>query len=128
MYICVGYPDGSKGYKLFDFATNKMIRSRDVIFAEDDFQMLGAKDQPDELFLEYWHFNVDGVDISDGPSSNVAVGETESDDADVDVSVLDGLRRSDRVRSTPDRYGEWMEYASLAVNGEYEPQSYSEAM
>ena len=90
--------------------------------------MLGAKDQPDELFLEYWHFNVDGVDISDGPSSNVAVGETESHDADVDVSVLDGLRRSDRVRSAPDRYGEWMEYASLAVNGEDEPQSYSEAM
>ena len=113
--VFVGYPDGGKGYKLFDFTRNKMIRSRDVIFSEDDFQMLlSDKDQPDELFPDFWYFNVDGVDISDSPPSIVVVDETET--------VSDGLRRSDRDRSAPDRYGEWMEYASLAVNGEDEPK------
>ena len=33
----VGYPDGTKGYKLYDVKTRRFIRSRDVIFAENEF-------------------------------------------------------------------------------------------
>ena len=36
--IFVGYPSGSKGYKLYNPETKKMIRSRDVIFLENSFQ------------------------------------------------------------------------------------------
>ena len=35
--IFMGYPEGTKGYKFFDFSTGKFIRSRDVIFIEEDF-------------------------------------------------------------------------------------------
>ena len=35
--IFVGYPAGTKGYKLFDISTGDFVRSRDVVFAEEDF-------------------------------------------------------------------------------------------
>ena len=33
--VSVGYPQGAKGYKLFELSTEGFIRSRDVIFAEE---------------------------------------------------------------------------------------------
>ena len=35
--LFVGYPDGTKGYKLYDLKKQYFIRSRDVIFAEKEF-------------------------------------------------------------------------------------------
>ena len=35
--IFVGYPEGVKGFKLYDPVTHKFIRSRDVIFLEKNF-------------------------------------------------------------------------------------------
>ena len=41
--IFVGYPDSTKGYKLFDPVTHKFIRSRDVVFVEGKFQDFGEE-------------------------------------------------------------------------------------
>ena len=35
--VFVGYPDGTKGYKLYDLKSRRFIRSRDVIFVEKEF-------------------------------------------------------------------------------------------
>ena len=35
--VFVGYPEGTKGYKLYDPSTRKFIRSRDVVFVERKF-------------------------------------------------------------------------------------------
>ena len=35
--IFVGYPEGTKGYKLYDLTSKRFIRSRDVIFCEQKF-------------------------------------------------------------------------------------------
>ncbi|MCO5590392.1 hypothetical protein L7F22_044362 [Adiantum nelumboides] len=44
--ILVGYSSGSKGYKLYNPATNKIFESRDVIFAEPTAQPMVAFDVP----------------------------------------------------------------------------------
>ncbi|MCO5549929.1 hypothetical protein L7F22_003406 [Adiantum nelumboides] len=44
--IFVGYSSGSKGYKLYHPATNKIFESRDVIFAETTAQPMVAFDVP----------------------------------------------------------------------------------
>ncbi|MCO5563862.1 hypothetical protein L7F22_017512 [Adiantum nelumboides] len=44
--IFVGYSSGSKGYRLYNFATNKIFESRDVIFAETTPQPMVAFDVP----------------------------------------------------------------------------------
>ncbi|MCO5568254.1 hypothetical protein L7F22_021951 [Adiantum nelumboides] len=45
--IFVGYSSGSKGYKLYNPATNKIFESRDVIFAKTIAQPIVAFDVPD---------------------------------------------------------------------------------
>ena len=35
--IFVGYPDGTKGYKVFNISNGKFYRTRDVLFNENDF-------------------------------------------------------------------------------------------
>ena len=37
--VFLGYTDGVKGYRLWDPTANKIVISRDVIFAEDKMQM-----------------------------------------------------------------------------------------
>ncbi|MCO5570135.1 hypothetical protein L7F22_023852 [Adiantum nelumboides] len=44
--IFVGYSSGSKGYRLYNPATNKIFESRDVIFAETTAQSMVAFDVP----------------------------------------------------------------------------------
>jgi hypothetical protein len=41
--VFVGYPEGTKGYKLFDLSTKSFIRSRDVIFDEKKFNEFNSK-------------------------------------------------------------------------------------
>ena len=41
--IFVGYPDGTKGFKLYNLTTKKFIRSRSVLFCEDKFHDFEGK-------------------------------------------------------------------------------------
>ena len=38
MCIFIGYPEGTKGFKLYDMSTKEFIRSRDVVFDEERFR------------------------------------------------------------------------------------------
>ena len=51
--IFVGYPDGTKGFKLYDLTKGAFIRSRDVIFEErtfHEFKRQKSSEQNSEFF------------------------------------------------------------------------------
>ena len=76
--VFVGYPEGKKGYKLYNPATRKMITSRDVIFAESEFEYRGVtENEPDELLPEMW-FKMNITDNENVENSNI--GEAEDVD------------------------------------------------
>ena len=56
--IFVGYPGGSKGYKVYNRDTKKFLRSRDVVFLENSFghkSLEGEKDA--NLLINESYFN-----------------------------------------------------------------------
>lgn len=68
--IFVGYPEGTKGYRLFNLSSNRFIRSRSVIFHEEKFHDFNTKleskewinilpddDNADEIVTEEQHVN-----------------------------------------------------------------------
>ena len=50
--VSVGYPQGTKGYKLFNLSTKGFIHSRDVIFAEEQFHDF-SDEQSSAVDLEF---------------------------------------------------------------------------
>ena len=119
--IFVGYPDGSKGYKVYVPAKRQMVRSRDVKFVEDKFDSTSSesRDAPSELLLESQYF------------CSGTVG-----DADY---ARPAVRSSSRVRNQPERYGESVAVAetvktdvrTVAVDqrtAEPDPKTYKQAV
>jgi hypothetical protein len=49
--VFIGYPMGTKGYKMYDVENGKIVTSRDVIFVENVFPFAKIKSQVDP-----WHF------------------------------------------------------------------------
>ena len=68
--VFVGYPEGTKGYKLFDLSTKSLIRSRDVIFDEKKFNEFNSKH-------------------SSKPSSDFYYPASVADEKDADDQVAD---------------------------------------
>ena len=66
--VFVGYPDGTRGYKLFNLSSGSFTRSRDVIFAEKTFHD----------FTENKMLNGDNVNLGE-QADNQPVGETFED-------------------------------------------------
>ena len=65
--IFVGYPQGTKGYKLYDLNSKLFLRSRNVIFHEDkfhDFQSNNVNNEKDIIFQEL-NESGDGIELSD---------------------------------------------------------------
>ena len=50
------YPDGTKGFELYNLSSGSFIRSRDMIFAENSFYDFAGetKQQADLLFPDTW--------------------------------------------------------------------------
>eukprot|EP00794_Sanderia_malayensis_P011707 gene11707-biopygen9383 len=130
--IFVGYPTGSKGYKLFDPETRKMIRSRDVIFMENSFgddslkkedisYQLLPDDKGGEVTMETGHDNVEATNIE-------FRNQEHQEEREIELSQ----RQSQRVRQPPERYGiitgDWWNYASIAVSNHDEPRNIAEAL
>ena len=131
--VFVGYPEGSKGNKIFLPNSGKMIRSRDVKFLEHQFPTeVRNPDQPAELLFEPQYFcqppaqsNNDEF-ITCPLVSNDTDADIDQDDRGVDLrSSLQDLARPMRIRREPDRYGEWAA-AAEAVNPD--PKTYKQAM
>ena len=140
--IFIGYPEHSKGYKLYDPGSGKMVRSRNVIFVEDDFKdnNVSRERQPKDLLKDVEfvdnetndmvvRFETDDIEVNDLPRDEVMeedmndmVNDMLGDNVLVDDNV--NRRTSQREKSSPDRYGDW-EYASIA--NVHEPRNIREA-
>ncbi|GJR35000.1 putative RNA-directed DNA polymerase [Tanacetum coccineum] len=49
--VFLGYPPGTKGYKIFDIKHNKIVISRDVRFIENFFPFANIKVEEEEIFI-----------------------------------------------------------------------------
>ncbi|GJS34841.1 putative RNA-directed DNA polymerase [Tanacetum coccineum] len=49
--VFLGYPPGTKGYKIFDIKHNKIVISRDVRFIENFFPFANIKVEEEEFFI-----------------------------------------------------------------------------
>ena len=140
--IFVGYPTGSKGYKIYLPDSRKMIRSRDVKFLENSFP--GSNEcKPDEFFevKEASSHTSEFFLPADNPDSDSS-SETDQEEIREIVRSTDMFRpareeigeivpspdmsRPARNRRNPDRYGEWATVTSVDV--EIDPKTYKQAM
>ena len=131
--IFVGYPDNSKGYKLYNPESKQMVRSRDIIFLEDNFNHKLHDDvdkemklmaNQDQMKTEYEpvRLDYDNTVAIDEQMSNLENNAQEVDHA-----------RPQRKRVKPDRLGaitgEWWNFtASVDNSNEMEPTDINEAM
>ena len=131
--VFVGYPVGSKGYKIFLPETRQMVRSRDVKFLEHQFpSAVRDREEPAELLLEPQYFCRSSVDSSNehiyhmpnNRNDHVDVEIDQDDNSDIDMD-LQNLVRPARVRKEPDRYGEW---AAAAETVDSDPKTYKQAL
>jgi hypothetical protein len=85
--IMIGYPKNTKGYKLWDYKTQKVIISRDVLFKEEK-QSTEICEQDDKCDDEIKHLtpNTKEVDVE-----NVDAFESTNDASELD-NVPDGRR------------------------------------
>ena len=127
--VFLGYGENVKGYRLYNPTNRKILFSRDVIFNERKFGLQEessstATDSPlttEPVRLE------DGIESScqsdhdDGKES-----EHESED-NSPITTTSDVRRSDRNKKIPDRYGVWV---NATTTGRYpvEPENFSEAL
>ena len=104
--IFVGYPGGSKGYKVYNRNTKKFLRSRDVVFLENSFghkSLEGEKDANLLINKSYFNPKFDYEDSKDQVFVN-----NQDDVPDVPQG------RPQRNRVAPDRLsditGKWRNY------------------
>ena len=89
--IFVGYPEGTKGYKLYDVITGSFVRSRNIKFYEDKFHSFDndeGKIEPEKYII----FPLDGVNLDtnnfDKPSvTNSVEYEDTADNQAGDTNV-----------------------------------------
>ena len=133
--IFVGYPNESKGYKLYEQESKKMIRSRNVIFLEDKFKREVNKNELSELINvpatdTFQLRNDDDITVDDDDQNGDANNEVHEEPVPVEVAA-----RPQRERNAPDRpgavTGEWWNFvkeASVAVSDIEEPKTIEEAL
>ena len=147
--VFVGYPDGTKGYKLYDLKSRRFIRSRDVIFVEKEFHdfdngqslklnlqffypICDVPNVPDQIvekdqIIEEVQQNIDQAESEiDEPAviDNQPVGDTYEDNFMREVENL----RPQRQRKPPVRFVEEEFYAAEALTADRnEPSNIFEA-
>ena len=108
--IFLGYDSNIKGYRLYDLTDRKVIIRRDVIFNEN-INISDVNDCKSD----------DNIDNSENVV-DIFIDNDYGDDSVVsDISPI--LRRSNRLRRKPDRYGEYSNICEL-----HDPLSVSEAL
>ena len=87
--IFIGYPDGTKGYKLYSLKSEKFLHSKSVLFHEDEFLTfdLDMKDQKLFLFPEEIKENDDENDELTLNNSNYNENITDTDDMNLITEV-----------------------------------------
>ena len=126
--IFVGYPAGTKGYKLFDISTGDFVRSRDVVFAEEDFHdFVNERSANTDFFYPKTLINQsESAEEGNQPEPdtliNQPVGETYEDRFMQEVQQLGPLRK----RKAPRRLIEECNVVSLTSDID-EPGTINEA-
>ena len=72
--IFMGYPDGTKGFKLYNLETRKFLRSRSVLFCEEEFHDFQVKVTPNEyvtFFSDHHERNDDHDEDENNPDEVV---------------------------------------------------------
>ena len=140
--IMLGYPQMSRGYKIWDTQTNKMIVSRDVTFVESQKTEDNATS---EVLAD--HVSVQGGEVKEESEQNIdqvrkdSPNEASDDDIvsndqnlasddefqDAVTSPAPVLRRSTRIRKPPGEW--WKNKANLAhaLAVQVVPTSYKQA-
>jgi hypothetical protein len=134
--VFVGYPERTKGYKLFDLSTKSFIRSRDVIFDEKKFNEFNSKNSSKPSSDFYYPASVaDEKDADDQvavehvipvpvrENRNQPVGETYEDTFMQEVQNLNPQRE----RRPPVRFDEELYAADDLTADINEPRNISEA-
>jgi len=146
-YVFVGYGDGTKGYRLWDPTTRKIIINRDVKFNESslvqldvdnrvkqddvsDFQHIqfesSSNDSHDDHSLDTSHeqgSNVDHEHVSDVDHEEVPTAHSQPI---VEVPET-SLRRSTRIKRPSKRYDDYVTSVAFTAN-DNEPLCYQEAI
>ena len=117
--IFLGYGNTKKGYKLYEVNTGKIIFSRDVIFDENKYVNLKKPGNSDDQSCVKINIQNDEI-ISDEE-----VVESSVDENDEFHDAHDQIRRSERERHQPNRYGEW---CYSVISSYVEPKTVAEAL
>ncbi|KAI4299912.1 hypothetical protein L6164_033332 [Bauhinia variegata] len=140
--IFLGYGNEEFGYRLWDPVNKKIVRSRDVIFFEDQtIEDIEKEDKPKSIARNYsvYEPELPARDVNDGGDANINGENRENNfipQADVNVPVEPvplepipliniELRRSVRQSHPSQKYPPH-EYVLLTDGGE--PESYEEAL
>lgn len=67
--VLVGYPEGTKGYKVFNVETGKFAKSRNVVFDENKFHEFNEPSPQKDIIFPYDN-ELDVHNFSDGDNSN----------------------------------------------------------
>ncbi|KAH9698769.1 hypothetical protein KPL71_024127 [Citrus sinensis] len=125
--IFLGYPDGVKGYRLWNLTAHKIVISRDVIFVEDQLQ---RKDEDDSTVKE----KSETVPVyvknnpEDSDSSEAALEHEEQEPVE---SEAQEIRRSTRERRPPTWHSEYVTEINVAyclLTEDGEPSTFHEAL
>ena len=117
--LFVGYPKETKGYYFYNPIENKVFVARNGVFLEREFLSKGTSGS--KISLE---------EIQDPQNDIQPPMDTQIQQAVVDTTLpTQVLRRSDRIRHEPERYGFLVtdDHDVLLVN-QNEPTTYQEAM
>ena len=136
--VFVGYPNNSKGYKLFNLETRKMVLSRDVVVLESNFDH-----KLSDCRNEYREFLVDEKPLVRPMKrevlyfdDNIDSGEDVNPEADNDVNNVPPAvpSRPQRNREAPDHLrviiGNWWDFVNvvkISVTNTIEPKNITEA-
>ena len=120
--LFVGYIDESKGYKLLNLVNNKMTVARDVIFDERAVWKWNFSSQNSSNIQDFTPTEASRTKSAvetQNPATSEAGNATQGSSSESESQHNEGtsssspiLRRSERVRRPPERYGDFRSYFS----------------
>ncbi|MCP4490581.1 MAG: DDE-type integrase/transposase/recombinase, partial [Gammaproteobacteria bacterium] len=132
----LGYASSSKGYRLFDIKRGKVVVSRDVVFNENDQRQdketSNSQKEQQPLKIELSSSEEEPLEeATEEQHDDAAEDENPTDDEPEAVIQVQSpqlpLRRSERERRQPDRFGDWNLNVTARVD-EAEPRTMTEAL
>ena len=87
--IFIGYPEGTKGYKLYNLKSSRFVRSKSVVFCENDFHEFNEK--IDKKKWMYLFPSADNLQAQAEPLNNEDAPDTTLVDETVDIQITNDI-------------------------------------